>query len=51
MRLRKKWWAVPEMKENPLVIFNAENLKGLWKDEFKNENPIQLELGCDCFKF
>ena len=22
------------------------NLKGNWKDEFKNENPIVLELGC-----
>ena len=32
MRLRKKWWAVPEMKENAQVIFNAESLKGKWNE-------------------
>ena len=51
MRLRKKWWAVPEMKENAQVIFNAENLKGKWNEEFKNNNPINLELGCGKGKF
>lgn len=51
MRLRKKWWAVPEMKENPLVIFDAENYKDKWNEEFKNENPINLELGCGKGKF
>ena len=51
MRLRKKWWAVPEMKENAQVIFNAESLKGKWNEEFKNTNPINLELGCGKGKF
>ena len=45
MRLRKKWWARPEMKEDSKVIFEPKKLKGLWKDEFKNDNPIHLELG------
>ena len=45
MRLRKKWWAVPEMKENAQVIFNAENLKGKWNEEFGNNNPIRIEIG------
>lgn len=51
MRLRKKWWAVPEMKENPLVIFDAENYKEKWNEEFKNNNEIYLELGCGKGKF
>ena len=51
MRLRKKWWAVPEMKENPLVIFDAENYKEKWDEEFKNKNDIILELGCGKGKF
>jgi len=46
MRLRKKWWARPEMEASPLVIINPRDLKGKWKEEFKNDNPIHLELGC-----
>lgn len=45
MRLRKKWWARPEMKEDSKVIFEPKDLKGLWGKEFKNDNPIHLELG------
>lgn len=51
MRLRKKWWAVPEMKENPLVIFDTEKLNKKWNEEFKNKNPLNLELGCGKGKF
>lgn len=46
MRLRKKWWARPEMEEAPLCITNPRDFKGRWKEEFKNNNPIHLELGC-----
>lgn len=46
MRLRKKWWARPEMEESPLVITNPEENKGKWKEIFKNDNEIYLELGC-----
>jgi tRNA (guanine-N7-)-methyltransferase len=46
MRLRKKWWARPEMEASPLVITKPQELKGKWNKEFKNNNPIYLELGC-----
>ncbi|MDT8719119.1 tRNA (guanosine(46)-N7)-methyltransferase TrmB [Clostridium sp. 19966] len=51
MRLRKKWWARPEMEASPKVIINAEELKGNWNKEFKNANPIYLELGCGRGRF
>ncbi|OFI07025.1 tRNA (guanine-N(7)-)-methyltransferase [Clostridium acetireducens DSM 10703] len=46
MRLRKKWWARPEMEASPLVVTNPREYKGKWIEEFKNNNPIHLELGC-----
>lgn len=46
MRLRKKWWARPEMEASSLVITRPMEYKGKWREEFKNENPIHLELGC-----
>lgn len=46
MRLRKKWWARPEMEASPLVITNTREYKGKWMEEFKNNNTIHLELGC-----
>lgn len=46
MRLRKKWWARPEMEESSLVITEPKELKGQWNREFNNDNKIYLELGC-----
>jgi tRNA (guanine-N7-)-methyltransferase len=46
MRLRKKWWARPEMEASPLVITKPKDFKGNWNREFENNNPIYLELGC-----
>ncbi|GAA0180623.1 tRNA (guanosine(46)-N7)-methyltransferase TrmB [Clostridium sediminicola] len=48
MRLRKKWWARPELEASPLFksIDEARELKGRWNEEFKNDNDIYLELGC-----
>lgn len=48
MRLRKKWWARPELEESPWFKSQqeAQELKGMWNEEFKNENDIYLELGC-----
>lgn len=46
MRLRKKWWAKPEMEKDHKVIFNPSEFKGKWKEFFGNERPIHLELGC-----
>ena len=45
MRLRKKHFAIPEMKENPYVIFDGKKYKGKWKDVFGNDNDIYLEIG------
>lgn len=46
MRLRKKWWAKPELESSNLYINEPRSLKGKWNEEFKNNNPIHLELGC-----
>ncbi len=45
MRLRKKWWAIPEMMEDSRVVFNPEEYRGNWDEYFKNNNPIHLEIG------
>ena len=46
MRLRKKWWARPELEESNLFIPKASENKGKWSEVFGNSNPIYLELGC-----
>ena len=47
MRIRFKAWARPELESSTFYRDNPEELKGKWKEEFKNkENPIYLELGC-----
>lgn len=51
MRLRKKWWARPEMETSFLTITQPQKYKGKWKEEFKNQNDIYLELGCGRGKF
>lgn len=51
MRLRKKWWARPELESSQFFITNAMEHCGRWKEEFKNSNEIQLELGCGRGRF
>ncbi|TJX14207.1 tRNA (guanosine(46)-N7)-methyltransferase TrmB [Tissierella creatinini] len=55
MRVRKKEWARPELEDANFVITSSdkysENYKGRWHEEFKNSNPIYLELGCGTGKF
>ncbi|MCY6484458.1 tRNA (guanosine(46)-N7)-methyltransferase TrmB [Clostridium aestuarii] len=48
MRLRKKWWARPELEASPVFksLDESKELKGKWNEEFKNNNDIYLELGC-----
>ncbi|HBW12799.1 MAG TPA: tRNA (guanosine(46)-N7)-methyltransferase TrmB [Proteiniclasticum sp.] len=46
MRLRKKWWARPEMAEDEKSILNPYDQKGKWKEIFGNDHPIHVELGC-----
>lgn len=45
MRLRHKANAIPEMKENKKIYFDASVNKGKWKEIFGNDNPIHLEIG------
>lgn len=51
MRLRKKWWARPELESSNIFVNNPREIKGKWKQEFKNNNPIHLELGCGRGRF
>ncbi len=46
MRIRYKKWARPELESCPFYIDNPEELKGKWHEQFKNNNPIHMELGC-----
>ena len=46
MRIRYKKWARPELEASSFYIDNPEEYKGKWKEVFKNNNPIHLELGC-----
>ena len=46
MRIRKKKWVDEELEKCKFLINNPEEQIGKWKEIFKNENPIYLELGC-----
>ena len=47
MRIRYKPWARKELEQSKFYIDNPEEIKGNWKNQFKNKgNPIYLELGC-----
>lgn len=46
MRLRKKWWARPELESSTLFITNPKEYAGKWNEVFGNNNEINLELGC-----
>lgn len=46
MRIRCKPWAKPELNACDFCINEPDKLKGKWKSEFSNDNPIYLELGC-----
>ncbi|MFT5873089.1 MAG: tRNA (guanine-N7-)-methyltransferase [Clostridium sp.] len=46
MRLRKKYWARPELESSNIVITDQYAHKGKWNEIFENNNEIHLELGC-----
>lgn len=46
MRMRHKPWALPEMTRDPKFYLEPFALKGRWREEFGNDNPIELEIGC-----
>jgi tRNA (guanine-N7-)-methyltransferase len=45
MRLRNVPGAREVMVENEYVFTEPEGMKGTWKDVFKNDNPIHIEIG------
>jgi tRNA (guanine-N7-)-methyltransferase len=51
MRLRKKWWARPELENSDFVVTNPREYKGKWKEVFSNDKEIYLELGCGLGRF
>lgn len=52
MRMRKKKNCDIRLeKSGSLWIRNPEDYKGKWRDEFKNNNPVYLEIGCGKGKF
>ena len=46
MRMRRKPWARPELESCHFFIQKPSEYRGRWKEFFKNDNPIYLELGC-----
>lgn len=52
MRMRKKKNCDIRLeKSGSLWIRNPEDYKGKWKEEFENNNPVHLEIGCGKGKF
>lgn len=46
MRMRRKPWARPELSAWKYNIQEPTTLIGRWQEEFGNQNPLHLELGC-----
>jgi tRNA (guanine-N7-)-methyltransferase len=51
MRLRKKWWARPELESSEYFITKPMEYSGSWNQVFGNNNEIHLELGCGMGSF
>lgn len=51
MRLRKVKGAAEAISESPLVIHNASEQKGNWKNVFGNDHPLHIEIGMGKGKF
>jgi tRNA (guanine-N7-)-methyltransferase len=51
MRLRKKWWARPELENSDFFITKPMEHFGHWNEVFGNNNEIHLELGCGRGRF
>lgn len=46
MRIRRRNWTEKELEESPFYIDNPQDYKGKWKNVFKEERPLHIELGC-----
>ncbi len=52
MRIRYKAWARPELEASSFYVLKPENIKGKWRNQFKNlNNALHLELGCGKGRF
>ncbi len=45
MRLRNIPGAREEMLVNPFIVQDPERLRGCWRAEFGNQNPLRVEIG------
>lgn len=46
MRIRRRKWAKQELEEAKFYIDDPSIYKGKWKQQFKEEKPLFLEIGC-----
>lgn len=46
MRMRNKPWARPELEACPYHIAEPTSLRGRWREQFLNDAPLHVELGC-----
>ncbi len=46
MRIRHKPWAKPELEASSFFVMQPELKKNKWKESFKREQPLYIELGC-----
>lgn len=46
MRIRKKKWAEPELAVCDFYVKEPDEHAGKWKNAFKKEQPLYLEIGC-----
>ena len=46
MRIRKKKWAAPELSVCDFFVKNPGEHAGKWRDAFKKNQPLCLEIGC-----
>lgn len=51
MRLRNVPGSREAIADSPLAVNEPTELKGRWKEEFGNENPIRIEIGMGKGKF
>lgn len=46
LRIRKKPWARPELDECEYCMKQPDTLSGKWRESFKKDQPLYVELGC-----
>ena len=46
MRIRRKPWARPELEACDFCIKDLTEVKGKWRQQFKKDQPLHVELGC-----